>query len=147
MSNVKIFDLPSRPALVTDELEVQGTGDGASAKVTAGSLVALGATLPGPTGPQGQVGYSGYSGISGSTGASGTSGISGYSGKSGFSGVGFSGYSGIGLPGPTGPRGYSGLSGISGYSGNPSALYVEPLTIGGNLITTIGGDVLFNLKD
>lgn len=45
MANALISDLPARSALATDELEVQATGAGASARVTAASLAILNVNL------------------------------------------------------------------------------------------------------
>ncbi len=76
MAFKKIHDLPPRAALITDDIEVQATGDGTSARVTVGSLVAAGAGT-GPTGPTGGTGATGGTGPTGGTGASGPTGSSG----------------------------------------------------------------------
>lgn len=77
MATYTIHQIPTaRAALLTDELEVQATGGGASARVTAASLSGL---VPGPTGATGASGATGATGSGGAFpgGATGTVQING----------------------------------------------------------------------
>jgi hypothetical protein len=90
---------------------------GASVRLTAGQIAALGGAM-GPTGPTGPgVGATGPTGFIGPTGPTGATGAIGLMGPAGPTGAGPTGPTGTGPTGPTGTIGGTGAAGPTGPGG------------------------------
>ncbi len=114
----------ARSAVGTDDIEVQATGGGASARVTVQSVVDLAGVIVGPTGPTGATGAAGPTGATGDVGPTGATGAIGATGATGTAGAtGATGTAGAaGATGATGAVGATGATGAAGATGATGAV-------------------------
>jgi hypothetical protein len=113
MSNSTIPMLPQAIGITGAE-QLEAVQAGASVRLTAAQIAALGGPL-GPTGPTGP--SQGPTGVPGPTGSIGPTGTTGVSGPTGPTGGGPTGPSGLSITGPTGPAGPTGTPGSGGPTG------------------------------